>query len=60
MDRTVWASPVDIPGQPRLWQVRIGTHDMGRYWEKTFLRPMSEGAALSVLIGFQVGTSFRL
>lgn len=49
MERTVWASPVDIPGQPRLWQIRSGTHFGACYWERTLGDPTTADRALAML-----------
>lgn len=59
MERSIWATPVDIPGQSRRWQLLVGTHCDGRYWETTFLRPMTEESALASLKVMQARVIFQ-
>jgi hypothetical protein len=59
MERSVWAIPVDRPGQPRLWQLRSGTHEGGRYWERPYGDPTTEDRALAMLQFLQAKVVFH-
>lgn len=60
MERAVWASPVDRPGQPRLWQIRSGTHFAGYYQERALGDPTTEERALAMLQHLKTRWAYRV